>query len=372
MKVANLVFNPFVNDSRVLKESISLSNNGWHVEVIAHGDKNLPKEEKKENFKILRFVYFDRKVTTSTFKKIKIYLLWIKEVISYTKDFDIFHCNDLNTLPIGVISKLFLNKKAKIVYDAHEHEVYRAGYTKMMQRISKLVEGILIKYVDKVITVSESIAKDYEKIYNIEKPSLVLNTPFYQEINKKDIFRKKFNIPKENIIFIYQGGLSPKRGIIEFADIVKDMKNISYIIMGYGSLEEKIKEISQKNCNIYFHEAVPPEILLDYTSSADIGVCIEENICRSWDYALPNKMFEYLLAGLPIFVGGLSEMKNFVKKYDVGYIIEDLNSEIDVQNMIKKIKRDYVKKKNSVQSIAKQFNWQEQEKVLLKVYRDLK
>ena len=65
IKIANIVFNPFVNDSRVIKESVSLANNGYIVEVIAHLDKNLIDNEKQENFTVRRFSYLDRKVTKS-------------------------------------------------------------------------------------------------------------------------------------------------------------------------------------------------------------------------------------------------------------------------------------------------------------------
>jgi len=95
-KIANIVFNPFINDSRVLKESISLSNNGYKVEVIAHGYKDLPQNEKKENFLIKRFSYLDRGVTKSKVKKLNIYLKWIKEVVSYVKNYYFSVCYFIN------------------------------------------------------------------------------------------------------------------------------------------------------------------------------------------------------------------------------------------------------------------------------------
>jgi len=370
-KVISIVLNDFQNDSRVLKENVSLQNAGYDVKVVALWENGVKEFETVSNISIHRVKLKSKDWSKNKFIQIIKYFEFIYKVTKIYKDNDIFHCNDLNALPIGVLIKLFFNKNAKIVYDAHEHESFRAGYDRTMHILSQWWEGKLIKYADRVITVSYSIADDYEKMYNIKKPDLVLNTPLYQKIERKNIFREKFNIPESDIIFLYQGGLSPKRGIIEFADIIKDIKNISYIIMGYGILENDIKELSLKNANVHFHKAVSSNVLLDYTSSADIGVCIEENICKSWDYALPNKMFEYLLAGLPVFVGGLGEMKRFVKKYDVGYIIEDLNNKKDVQKMIDKIIREHQTKFDNIKQISKQFTWQEQEKVLLKVYKDL-
>jgi glycosyltransferase involved in cell wall biosynthesis len=171
----------------------------------------------------------------------------------------------------------------------------------------------LIGYADVVITVSPSIADEYVLMYGIKRPALVLNAPEYKEVEKRDIFREKFGISKECKIFLYQGGLSPKRGILEFARYIDGRENLAYVIMGYGVLEDEIKEFAKSSENVFFHEAVPPDVLLEYTSSADIGICIEEPICRSWDYALANKLFEYLMVGLDVVVGGVSEMKRFVK-----------------------------------------------------------
>ena len=371
LKIANIVFNSFVNDSRVLKESISLSNHGWHVEVIAHLDKGLADFEKCDNFFIKRFIYFDRKIVKNKFDKLKIYFRWIQKSIKYVKDFDVLHCNDLNTLPIAFVVKQFFNKNIKIVYDAHEHESERCHYSNLENKIFRFVESFLLKYVDGVITVSESIAEDYVKIYKIKKPSLVLNAPLYIEIVKKNIFRKKFNIPEDYLIFLYQGGLSAGRGIIEFANLIKNKKNVAYIIMGYGSLENEIKKVCANSDNVYFHEAVSPDILLNYTASADIGVCIEENLCKSWDFALPNKMFEYYMANLPIIVSGLYEMKKFVKENNTGYVIDNIFDQKEFDVIFEDVINTYKDKLKNIKRVKGIYNWEEQEKVLLNVYGEL-
>ena len=370
IKIANLVFNPFVNDSRVIKTSVSLSNNNYEVEVIAHLDKNLKKDERENNFRVRRFSYLDRNITKSKLKKIQAYLLYLKESISYCKEFDILHCNDLDTLPIGFIIKKFFNKGIKIVYDAHEHESERCHQGNISRNIARISERFLLKYVDSVITVSESIAYEYMKLYGIKKPYLIFNTPNYVSVKKKNIFREKFAIGEEDTIFLYQGGLGRGRGILEFADLIKYKKNVVYVIMGYGILENEIKEYASTYNNIYFHEAVTPDILLNYTSSADIGVCIEENLCKSWDYALPNKMFEYHMVGLPIIVSGLHEMKKFVKENDTGYILDDIFDKREFDSKFDMILNTYKSKAKNIDKIVKIYNWEEQEKKLFKLYQE--
>ncbi len=373
-KVANLVFNPFTNDSRVIKESISLASNDYHVEVIAHLDKNLEQTQKQNNFIVKRFSYLDRTVTKRKIAKLKAYLIYIKESVDYCKGFDILHCNDLNTLPIGYIIKKFYNKNVKIVYDAHEYETEINGLEGIQKRVTKCLEKSLIVYADKTITVSEAIANEYVKLYGIPKPALILNTPPYKKIGKKDIFRDVFNIDKDKIIFLYQGGLISGRGIEILLDTFKDMdddKNV-IVFMGYGPLEELIISDSVENSNIYFHKAVSPDELLDYTSSADFGISTIEDSCLSYRYCLPNKMFEYLMAGIPIIVSNLYEMKRFVKKNNIGVVAKKNSLEGLREAIEKAVLLDKEEIQKNIQKVREIYNWGEQEKVLLEVYKGLR
>ena len=383
VKVANLVFNPFKNDSRVEKTSKSLANNGYDVEVIAHLDKGLKKEDIKDNYKIKRFSYLDRKVTKSKLGKLRAYLKYLKETVNYCKNFDIIHCNDLNTLPIGVIIKKFFNKNVKIVYDAHEYEINdKPNQSKINIKIKYLIEKFFIKYADKVITVSDSIANEYVKLYNIEKPAVVLNTPPYKEIEKKDIFRKKFGISKGTTIFLYQGGLSSGRGIEILLETFKELANIPItynqytnkpviVFMGYGELEELVKEYATKYENIYFHPAVSPEVLLEYTSSADFGILFYENNCLNHYYCSPNKMFEYLMAEIPVIVSNLYEMRKIVEENRIGVVAKE-NTPEGLKEAIKKaIQLDKEELKQNIKRVKEIYNWQEQEEVLLKVYKEV-
>ena len=371
MKIANLVFNNFTSDSRVLKESISLANGGYEVEVIAHGDRGLDKFEKKKNFTIRRFSYLNREESKSIFSKLGAYLNYLRLSAKHCKTFDIIHCNDLDTLALAFIVKTFYNKQIKVVYDAHEHETERHHQSDFDKKILKVVERFLLKYVDKTITVSEPIADEYAKLYNIERPIVIYNTPEKIDIEKKDIFREKFNIPKEHIIFLYQGGLQPRRGILEFFNLIRGKEGVSYVIMGFGHLKDEILELTKTESNLYFHDAVSPDVLLDYTSSADIGVCIEENLCKSWDMGLPNKMFEYYMVGLPIVVSGLQELKRFVIENQTGFVIEDIFDQEEFNRLFPTILEKYREKYKNIEKVKNIYNWQNQEKKLLKLYGEL-
>jgi len=372
IKIASLVFNPFTHDSRVLKEALSLNNADYDVCIVAHGDKDLKNEEEVQGIRVKRLSYLDRKRTKSKFIKLFKYFSYLVSSVFFTKKFDVLHCHDLNALPIAVLVRTFYNKDVKVVYDAHEYETQTNGLSKRMQKLLFKIERFCLRYVDEVITVGNMIADEYVRLYDIKKPSLVLNTPPFKEVQKSNIFRESLGISEEQAIFLYQGALGRGRGIEEVLNYFKKSSSEDVIVfMGYGTLEDEIQEAAKQYANIYLHKAVNPEVVLEYTSSADFAIATIQDTCLSYRYCLPNKVFEYLMVGLPIIVSELPEMKQLVQKYKVGVVL-DSNTENPFQSAILDVKNiDTNQLKQSMKEVTSLYNWQEQEKVLLEVYKTM-
>ncbi len=459
-KVTTIVLNGFTNDSRVLKENLSLKKAGYDVKILALHKKGLKEFEIVEEIPVYRLnaskrnlveentttdideivneknvttdideivngenitnaiEFIDEKTSSSKLNIIKKFIGLLRKFRRYLirlikkfigllrkykrkivalktkflnkyfklhrlkfnllfakrcKDSDIIHCNDLLTLPMGVIVKKFYNKDVKIVYDAHEYETELNGLEGGKKKFRKLLEKSLIKYADKVITVSDSIAQEYVRLYGIEKPVLVLNTPPYKTIVKKDIFRETFNISKDKTIFLYQGGLVNGRGIEDILESFRELKNSKSVIvfMGYGVFEEEIQKHAAEYDNIFFHPAVSPDVLLNYTSSADFGISMIEDICLSYRYCLPNKMFEYMMAEVPVIVSNLPEMKKVVETHKVGVVAKNNGREGLEAAIVEATKLDKKELNINIKKAKKIFNWEEQEKILLKTYSEL-
>ena len=272
-------------------------------------------------------------------------------------------------LPFGVLLKYFYN--ARLVYDTHELETETNGSNGIRKKLSKLIEKILIKKCDLVFVVSENIADWYMKEYNISRPVVVKNAPkLFKQINT-NYFRENLNIKKDSRIVLYQGRLSKGRGVdllLECFKLRNDDK-VVIVFMGYGELENSIKIASNKKNNIFFHPAVAPEIVLKYTSSADIGISFIENTCLSYYFCLPNKLFEYAMAGLPVIVSNMKEMKELVEKYDMGIVVQDdkiksINSAID-----KIIGSNIEQMKQNARICAEENSWETQEIKMINEYK---
>ncbi len=371
-KVVNLVFNDFTNDNRVLKMSRSLQNNGYEVTVLATNfKKNLPREEKIEGFTVKRI-----NVGGFRFLPLNLFLFWLA-IIKNSRNANIIHANDLYALPPAYVIKKFFNRDVKIVYDCHEHETEGDIYIgkPIISFFAKLFERKMIYDADAVLTVSKSIAEDYVKIYNIEEPILVLNSPLIEGVEKKNLFREELNIPDDKEIFLFQGKNLPGRGLDDLIEVFKRLedinKDIVLVLLVYGEGLEEIKESIKGSKNIYWHEKVSVLEYMDYVSSADWGIYLMENICKNHDYALPNKVFDYLMAGLPIVISDLKEVSRVVQENRIGYTVNAKNRE-KVVNLLKDFDKDTKKQfLTDIKEASKKFSWEEQEKVLLKIYDSL-
>jgi glycosyltransferase involved in cell wall biosynthesis len=379
-KVLMIVQNNFVNDSRVIKEANTLGENGFQVKVLALHKKGLPEIEKYEYFEVERVHLKTRDKLSNSNMYIQLikYIEFYLKCIKIGKEFspDIIHCHDLSPLPIGMKLKNKLN--SKLIYDSHELWSHSSGVKntpKIINWMRDLYEKKSAKKIDQIITVSRSIAEYLENEYTLEKVDVIRNIPLKQNFKESyNHFRREFNISEEEKILLYQGGVSEGRGIEDIISALEHMdEKIVFVILGNGSLKTKLKKIVKKKQlenRVYFHDAVPHDILYQYTNSGDMGISLIENKCLSYYYSLPNKMFEYIQAELPVICSDFPDMSKIIKKYKVGLTVNpknikdfanEVNQMIFDDKKIKNLKRNCKEAKNVL-------NWEEESKKLLKIY----
>jgi len=372
----HISLNEFRNASRVLKQTQSIVDHdiASHVFIAALGADDLEMFSSiGSRISLNRFKLSTRCLSKKLFFQVVKYLEFILRICFYyrKKNIGMVNIHTLALLPLGVLFKYCYG--TKLIYDTHELETETSGLKGFRKWLAKKMEHFLIRYCDQVFVVSESIADWYVKEYTIQRPTVVLNSPSFREISSTIFLRSALNISADKIIFLYQGGLVVGRGVDLILEVFKQLDggNSVVVFMGYGQLEQEIKTAAAIYENIYFYPAVHPDVVLDYTSSADVGIHLIKNTCLNHYYCMPNKLFEYIMAGLPVIVSNMLEMSSFVGQYELG-IVADIESIESIILAIEKIQTmDISMLKKNALNASNKFCWQEQEYKMIEVYRRL-
>jgi glycosyltransferase involved in cell wall biosynthesis len=366
----------FKNESRVLKQAKSLSNAGIFsvIHIAALYEIGLDKEEKvSEKIFLRRIRLLSREFGSNLVSQIvKYFEFWVKIFFLYRrKDIAVITIHSSALLPIGISLKLLF--RCKLVYDAHELETERNGLNGVRKVLTKINERILISFASETIVVSESIATWYKEKYKIERPLVILNSPLLIMRDKNKRLKEVLNLEDNSKVFLYQGMLSKGRGIELIVNAFQSLvgTNNYVVFMGYGPLTEYVKASAASCCNIYFHPAVPPEEVLNYTSSADYGLSLIENTCLSYYYCMPNKMFEYTMAHIPTICSNMIEMASYVENNGVGFVLKEFSSQSLVKciNELPATLTDSFY--NNCQIASEKYCWESQENKLNACYRRL-
>lgn len=376
-RVISVVLNNFKNDSRVLKEGLSLKRAGYDVKVVAlhDGQSDLKEFDDVSGLAVHRIKLFSKNWSKNIFVQAVKYLEFLIRAMFECLDADILHCNDLTALPVGVLCKILSLGRIKIVYDAHEYETEQeANPNPIMHAASVMLERVCLYFVDKMFTVSAGIADEYVKRYRIKHPALVLNAPPLNKVKKTNLLREELGINNDKKIFLYQGGLSSGRGIETMIEAFETLNvaNAVLVLMGDGELETWINKRISSNANIYHRRAVDAQVLLEYTSSADFGCIFYENNCLNNYYCMPNKLFEYTSAGLAVIVSNLYELSKTVTRGCFGIVAKDDSKESIIVSMREILAVNIHEYQKNAMNFAMTQCWEEQEKVLLSEYKCLK
>lgn len=386
-KVLMIVQNDFVNDSRIIKEASTLSKNGYNVKVLALYNDGLKENEEMNGFKVKRVELYTRKRLgknkfIQSIKYLEFKNKCRKEAMKFSPD--VVHCHDVYTLPIGIsiIRRLKRKKDVKFVYDSHElwpEASNNLVMPKVLLKIQNIIEGKIIKKCDKVITVSDSIVSYLKEKYSLkEDPTLLRNIPYqHNNVKNNKILHKDLDIDLDKKIVLYQGVVGTGRGI---ENLIKSMKmvneNTVLVLLGNGNKVNDYKELAKKydlNNRVYFHPAVDPSILISYTASADLGMSMIMNVCLSYYYSLPNKMFEYIQSEIPVICSDYPDMGNIISKYKVGQVAKPNDIE-KIASAINKVLSDEESiniYKNNCKHAKKELNWEKESIKLLKLYSEL-
>ena len=299
-------------------------------------------------------------------------------------DVDLIHAHDLNTLPGAYYSAK--KKGAKLLYDSHELYIDRnrlKPYSKFSRKIRSFLEKFLVQRCDHVITVNESIAAILSKRYSVKLPSVIKNAPSKKNSllsgNRNNILRDKIGINDYEHLLIYVGSITFNRGLENVIRSLVFLNDCHLVFMGYGSVEyknqlRKIALDSGVGERFTFFGPVPSDQVVYYTAGADLGIAAIMNVCLSYYLCSPNKIFEYLMAGIPVIASDFPELRKLINTYQIGSTFnpEDPNN---IAMAARKILNNSGVMANklfdNLQRAAKIYNWENEARKLQIIYKNL-
>lgn len=360
IKIVLAATSDIVTDNRLHKVATTLSQNGYKVTLVGRRDKNSAS-------------LFSRSYLTRRFK------LWFNSTFLFYLNFnvrlffyllkvpvDIITSNDLDTLPAcWLASKI---RKKVLIYDSHEMftELPELEGRKVVKFIWTILEKLLLPKISYGYTVSQPIADYYQDKY-AKKFELIRNVGSFR-------FDLQFKPDFSELVIVYQGAVNLGRGIELMIRAMQHIDNAKFWIIGNGDVMKDLKNLVvdlKLEDKVIFFGRIRLDDLWQYTSKAHIGISLEEDLGLNYRYSLPNKIFDYIQARVPMVVSNLPEMSKLVEKYQIGEVLrnrtpEALASVVDSMRNKKGVMGGVNQK---LELAARELCWQREEEKLIDLYR---
>lgn len=394
--IVYLVSNPGVNDARVIKMAHAAAKKGYKVHLFGTLKSGFEPFEEIENIVFHRYewkpinILFEKslflKLIRFINKKFAVYLA--KKLLPYVKYFlfssifadeiakvnpDIVHAHDLICLPTAKHAAIISN--APYIYDAHELEIHRNPPLPWLQKL--YVKYIEIKYskdASYVITVGKYVANELAKHLPTAKIKVLYNAPIGNKSPYK--LRKDLKITNNKKILLYVGKVAMGRGI---EDVIKILPSLSsdIIFATVGPSDPRQKELLERMAKKYkvisrfdILPPVPYDKVVDYIKEADLGIISVQPVTLSYQYCMPNKLFELSFANVPIISNELDEIKEFLAEHNNGITI-DIDNTILLTHYISKLmktKEKYIMSDDQYKNLMQKYSWEKQLEKLFIIY----
>jgi glycosyltransferase involved in cell wall biosynthesis len=363
IKVVSVVSNDIVTDNRIHKIALSLEAYGYEVTVIGRKFKNSEKRLDRP-YKVRRFrLWFNRGPLFYLNLNLRFFFYLL------LSDIRIILSNDLDTLLSCSLAASLRRKQ--LVFDSHElfPEVPELVHRPVVRKIWQILEKKLISKIKFGFTVSPSIADFYFNTYGV-KFELIRNLGnfrFDYEFEEIDKSQKQKTI-------IYQGSLNIGRGLEILIESMQQIDGAILQIIGSGDVAPKLIRLTKKlnlEDKVRFIGRLPLERLWEFTASASIGISLEENLGLNYQYALPNKLFDYIQARIPVIISDLPEMTGIVNKYRIGKVLVERTPEKLAEIIKEMLKEEVVQDEYAVnlELAARELCWEKEEEKLIKLFK---
>jgi glycosyltransferase involved in cell wall biosynthesis len=351
------VISDLYTDQRIIKIATTLQQHVGDVTVICRRTTN--------SFPV-EFPFKVKRIKTLLHKGILFYVefnLRLLLQLFVTKG-RIFVANDMDTLLPNYIATNC--KRALLAFDSHEimSQVPEVVNRKNRQKIWQWLEKKLIPHTTIRYTVCNSLANYYKQTIGVDF-HVVRNVPY----------RIKNELPKNSVkkIILYQGSINMGRGLELMLETMKYTDNTTLVIAGDGYLLPNIKNLARLykvNGKVVFTGRLTPDELRKVTVTASLGLSIEENMGLNYYYALPNKLFDYIQARIPVLVSDLPEMAAIVRDYNIGEVVVSRNAEAIAQQITGMLNDSVlqIQWSKNLEKAAAELTWENDSTVLVEMF----
>ena len=318
-KHLHIYFSPWLHESRAFRAGKLAFQTGYasQIDYIGYSQSSLPPVEHKSSFeRIIRLP-----VLTSPPGSLRIlrslslpkwYLSCLREIPMESVSLIVAH--SLAALPISAFFAYANN--IPLLYDAHELETERSGWSFPIRCAAKVIESFLIPFCTAITVPSDAIRDHYSANYPNSHVTTIRNLPIIPSEIHPYPLKKVLGIPDQAALFVYCGSFGSGRGLNLLIEAFRGLDSSKRLLLvGYGPNKEYLMSQASDSPNIYFHDAVPHKDLIPLLSGADVGVIVPSTDSLSYKYALPNKLFEYAAAKIAIIAGDGPEVIRFASSY---------------------------------------------------------
>ena len=322
MRVCMVLFGDLRFDFRVFREADALSAAGHEVVLVTSDFGGRPPPI-WDHFELHRIPVDRSKSLRRTYP-----VFWHRAArLAWETDADAYHAHDLDAL--WPAARASARRGARLVYDSHElfveqsSLVHRAG----VRGFWRWLERRLVRRVDRVLTVSAAIADKLQQPYDLEPPPvLVRNLPPFREPVAGNGLRQALGLDGDDEpLVLYQGGFLTDNGLAEQITAMSRVEFGRLVLLGSGPMEESLRsQVASMGLHdrVHFLPRKPFPQLHPLTCGADLGLCVIKPAGNSFLWSMPNKLFEYLMAGLPVLAGDTPEIRRVIEDTGAGVLVD--------------------------------------------------
>ena len=268
---------------------------------------------------------------------------------------------------VGVAAKLLGG--SRVLYDAHELWPDRNGRWEWRPWLMA-TEALFTRVADEVVVASPGFVKPMTRRYRIAAPTVVRNVP--ARVHSSSVRQTA----ESDHVAVYVGALLVGRGLEQAIDAVALVPDVGLRLIGHGGARSTVDALLARaqaagiGDRLEILPPVPPDQVVAALAGASVGLSLFQPVCLSHELTLPNKLFEYVAAGVPILSSDMALSAEFVRRHGIGEVVPAVDPEAIARGLIHLLAPDRAQAlRRNLQQTAREHNWENERSLLIAAYQ---